>query len=150
MSTPTSMTRVPASARPALKERLGDLRHDLGKYMVFQLRWLPPEPSDADLREALDADLNRTRSGGGRVESAPAIWARLRPGLVGLEALGDGSTVDLGADPDLLAIDSAIDAITGILPRLARAQRPELEAARLAALDAAGATGRLLKRARAL
>ena len=150
MSSPSPLNGVSASALPALKVRLGDLRHDLGKYVVFQLRWLPPEPSEDDLREALEADLARTRSGGGRIESAPAIWARLRLGLVGLEPLIDGSVVELGADADLLAIDAAIATIADTLPRLAQAQRPELERARQAALDAADATRRLLKRARAL
>jgi hypothetical protein len=150
MTTEATLDAVPHTALPALRERLGVLRHDLGKYVVFQIGWLPPDPTDDDLREALLADLVRTRSGGGRIEAAPEIWARIEPGLVGREPLGDGSIVDLGDDLDLATIRVAIATIQRLLPQLDLAPRPILEQARQAALDASGATRRLWKRARAL
>ena len=121
MSAPNTLEGVPSELRAELRERLEGLRHDLGKYVVFQLRWLPPEPSDGELREALEADLARTRSGGGLVESAPQLWARLRPPLVGERPLADGSWVDLSSDPDLVALDRAIAAIQLTLAELASA-----------------------------
>ncbi len=141
---------VPASSQEALRELLGDLRHDLGKYVAFQLRWLPPEPGDEDLREALVADLARTRAAGDDVASAPALWDRFLPALVGQAPLSDGARVSLEGDPDICAIDEAIDIIRATLPELERAPRPELETARAAALEVASATKRLQRRARAL
>jgi hypothetical protein len=144
------LDRIAPSLLPALRQQLADLRHDLGKYVAFQLRWLPPEPSDAELREALAADLGRTRAAGGEVESAPLLWARLRPALVGACALDGGGEVDLRDDPDLIAIDAAISLIAELLPVLQEADRAQLEAGRRAALGVSDATKRLLSRARAL
>ena len=112
-----------------------DAKHDLGKYVAFQLRWLPPQAGAAELLEALRADVLETRRGPGGAESAPAIWARLRPGL---EALGPG-------DPDLAAVDAAVAALAEAAPGIASgcldeaalreaAERARAIAAHLAAL----------------
>lgn len=75
-----------------------DLRHDLGKYIAFETRFLGPEAAEAELRAALRADLYATRRSASGVEGADRIWTRLRP-----EALRD--------DPDV----SAVDALMGQL-----------------------------------
>ncbi len=150
MSDGSTLEAVAPRSRDALLEHLRSLRHDLGKYVAFQLRWLPEQPSDDELREALLADLARTRSAGERVESAPALWARLRAPLVGLEPLADGSRVDLSCDPDLLVIDAAMAVVTPILEQLDGAPRSALDAARRAAMEASSATRSLQKRARSL
>ena len=56
-------------------------RHDLGKYMIFQLRWVGREGPLDDVREALESDLLRTRDGPGGTASAAAIWVELRDPL---------------------------------------------------------------------
>jgi hypothetical protein len=145
-----SLERIDPQLLPALQQQLADLRHDLGKYVAFQLRWLPPEPSDPELREALGADLGRTRCSGEQIESAPALWARLRAPLVAERPLAEGGLVDLSSDPDLLAIDAAIEEIEALLLSISEADRERLEAGRRAALEVSDATKRLLRRARAL
>ena len=66
-------------------EALRKVRHDLGKYVCFQLRWLPGDAGDEELLEALRADVLATRRGPSGTESAVAIWARLRPSVEGLD-----------------------------------------------------------------
>jgi hypothetical protein len=56
-------------------------RHDLGKYMIFQLRWVGREGPLDDVREALESDLLRTRDGPGGTATAAAIWEELRDAL---------------------------------------------------------------------
>ncbi len=150
MSAAGTLEAAPAGCIESLQEQLNALRHDLGKYLVFQLRWLPPEPTDDELREALEADLARTRTSGDLVESGPALWARLRPVLVGERSLLDGSRVDLGQDPDLLVIDRCMLEIQRLLPVLRSAPRTALEGGQRAALEVSSATRRLQKRARSL
>ncbi len=53
-------------------------RHDLGKYMVFQLRWVGRDGQLDDVREALQSDLLRTRDGPKGTVNAAAIWVELR------------------------------------------------------------------------
>lgn len=79
----------------AIWPRLEDLRHDLGKYIAFETRFLGPSASEEDLRSALRSDLLATRRGSRGVESAAQIWTRLRP-------------VDLGDDPDVLKVEEAL------------------------------------------
>jgi hypothetical protein len=143
-----ALGRVPAAALPALVRCLARARHDLGKYVAFQARWLGESPDTDELRAALLADLARTRSAGEAVESAPAVWARLRPALTGSAPLDDGTTADLRGDPDLEQVERGMSAIERALPGLARATHHELTAARAAALDAADALHRLHARAR--
>lgn len=129
----------PTAAREALAERVADLRHDLGKYICFETRFLGPDATDEALRAALRADLLATRRRGAEVETAAALWARLRP-------------AELHGDPDVVAIDDAIRALA-VLDL--RAEAPALDRAgldRAAALarQIADATRRLDARARAL
>lgn len=79
-----------------LVEDLSDLRHDLGKYVVFELRFLGDGPGVEDLRAALRADLLSTRRRGDATETAWAVWARLRPG-------------QLDGDPDVQSIDALVE-----------------------------------------
>ncbi len=56
-----------------LLEALFDLAHDLGKYLRLPLAWLPAEATEAEVREALERALLRTREGAAR-----ALWDRFR------------------------------------------------------------------------
>ena len=89
---------------PALQAAL-DARHDLGKYVSLNLRFLAPEADRAALREALLADLTQTRRGPSADESAPEVWAACRGGL------------PLAA-PEVQQIDAAIQHIQSSLPAL--------------------------------
>lgn len=66
-----------------LAEAAARARHDLGRYVCFQARGLEDDAPADVLREALAADLRRTRSGPGGTEDVAAVWARLRPPLAG-------------------------------------------------------------------
>lgn len=69
----------------SLAEATARAKHDLGKYVAFQLRWLTSDCSDADLLEALQADVLNTRRGPDGSESAMSIWTRLKPELAGAD-----------------------------------------------------------------
>ena len=128
----------PDPARTAsIGEAVARARHDLGKYVAFEIRWLSPDPDPAALRAALRADVAATRREGDRVESAPALWDRLRPSLA---ALGD--------DPDLAAVDAAVEVLRDLLPDLDAAPPERLAQGAAAAYAGADALTRLDRRVR--
>lgn len=145
----TSLVRLPSAGREALAQHVARVRHDLGKYIAFQARWLPAGAGIEELRAALEADLARTRSAAGAVESAPRIWDRLRPALVAGALLEDGSRIDLSGDADLAEVDAGMAIVRATLPELATATAPALEETRAAALRVAEALQRLHARVRA-
>ena len=122
-----------SSALEGLLDPLSDLRHDLGKYIRFETRFVEGEGDVEALRAALKADLLATRRRGDEVEAAATVWARLRPG-------------ELEGDPDLVAIDEAMARIASL--DLDGPEPALREAARRTA-EVAEATRRLLGRARA-
>ena len=87
-----------AAALEALVEQLDAIRHDLGKYIGFETRFLGEDPAEGDLRRALKADLLTTRRDGGSTETAWDLWARLRPSV-------------LDGDPDVVVVDDAVAAL---------------------------------------
>lgn len=70
------------------REAANRVRHDLGKYVHLEARWLDHEASEEELREALAHDLCRTRRGPEGDESCVELWARLRPSVAALD-VGD-------------------------------------------------------------
>jgi hypothetical protein len=58
-------------------------RHDLGKYVSFQARWLGADAPAEALRDALKDDLLRTRKGPDGVVDAASLWRELRVPLEG-------------------------------------------------------------------
>ena len=96
---------------PAVVEMLRRLKHDLGKYVAMQQRWLGPDPSPAALREALANDLLRTRRGPDGEVDAAQVWQGFRSALTGETPLDDGSHLDLRGDPMFQAIDAAMHVI---------------------------------------
>ena len=92
---------------------LADLRHDLGKYIGFESRMRRPQ-----LRKALATDLHATRQHTSKSESCWELWARLRPA-----ALAD--------DPDVVAIDQALEALRIDLEAGRRSRAPGSERARV-------------------
>lgn len=88
-------------------EALAIARHDLGKYIAMNQRWLPDDPSTEMLREALRTDLLKTRSAPSGDEDALGLWQRLRPSLAGydLSALDTHMAAIAKGVPDLEHLD---------------------------------------------
>ena len=86
-----------------LLPQLEDLRHDLGKYIQFEQRFLEEPVAEAALRQALRADLLATRRGAAGSEAAWQVWAQLRP-------------AGLDGDPDVAQIDAGMARLTGFDP----------------------------------
>ena len=127
-----------AEALEMLVEDLSDIRHDLGKYVCFETRFVGVDAPQETLREALQADLHRTRrrrlgDGEEHTETAWALWARIRP-----EVLQD--------DPDVIEIDALIQALSEA--DLAGASESLTQIAQRA-FAVSAATRRLLDRGRA-
>lgn len=115
------------------------LKHDLGKYVAFQVRWLPDEADSEALAAALEADVLHTRRGPGGSLDACTLWRELRPALAGQAPLPEGSIVDLG--DGIAPLDRAMAEVAVVAAALSRGSRdPEvLRAGRKAVLDASEA-----------
>jgi hypothetical protein len=68
----------------ALLDAAQDARHDLGKYICMNQRWLGEQSPLPERMEALQADLLRTQSGPKGDQDAFSLWSRLRPPLEGV------------------------------------------------------------------
>jgi hypothetical protein len=79
------IAEMPAPDLAALLEQVSRLKHDLGKYVRFQGRWLPPDAGLDARREALATDLLHTRRGPDGSVDALQVWADFAPALEGLE-----------------------------------------------------------------
>lgn len=91
--------------RAILAERI---RHDLGKYVVFEVAFCGEDAPPAVLRDALRHDLLETQRGPDGTRSAAALWAGLRAELG-----------PLAAEPAARAVDDAVAAMVERLPALA-------------------------------
>ena len=100
-------------------------RHDLGKYIAFELRWVGDSASPGDLLSALQADVLRTRSANSVDLDAVTVWKGVRGGLAGLS----------GLDADVDAVDEAMDRIERRLAGL-RAGTLDIEELQACAADA--------------
>lgn len=122
---------LPAQALRRVLPVLEDLRHDLGKYVCFETRFTGLDADLPALRAALQADLRATRRRGAEVETAWALWARLRPAV-----REDGMLAD---DPDVHELELAV-------ARLAAADLDGDRAALLAAAAQAEQVRQLTRR----
>jgi hypothetical protein len=104
--------------RGALGEYVARIKHDLGKYVAFRIRWVGSDAPLGERREAVAADLLSTRRGPEGERDAASLWREFRRALVGEEALPDGSRVDLSADPAVVEIDLALQRIAAITAAL--------------------------------
>lgn len=101
----------------SLLEAAARARHDLGKYVAFQVRWTGADGPLDELRAALVADLRETHRGPDGTEAAAVIWRSLRPALVeaGVDAI-DARVAELEARAERLeAMDEAELRRTAIL-----------------------------------
>ncbi len=79
------IAEMPALDLAALLEHTRRLKHDLGKYVRFQGRWLAPDAGLDARREALAADLLHTRRGPDGSVDALEVWDDFREGLEGVD-----------------------------------------------------------------
>ena len=77
------------------------IKHDLGRYICFERRFVEDSEDIGELRRALRSDIHKTRRSGDESETCWDIWNRLRPNV-------------LNEDPDILVIDRAIEDIMSI------------------------------------
>lgn len=128
-------------AELSLVEHVRRLRHDLGKYVSLQVRWLGEAPSPDALRQALCEDLLRTRRGPAGARSAPEVWGDFRERLLR----------ELPSDPHVQAIEADAQAIEALLPALVSgdASGAMVEEGARAAARISAATRALLQRVQA-
>lgn len=141
--------RLPPAERRAAHALLSRLKHDLGKYVAFQQRWLGDDPDPTELLDALRADLLATRRGPEGEVSAVDVWGAARPALLG-ERPVDGIHVDLRHDADVVELTAQVSELESWMPEL-RGDAPSaacLERCRALALNIADACRRLERRAR--
>ncbi|MBM4392246.1 MAG: hypothetical protein FJ090_14090 [Deltaproteobacteria bacterium] len=115
------------------REAAERVRHDLGKYVHLEARWLDEDATTAELREALVNDLRRTRRGPDGEIDCCTLWERLRPAV---------AVLDLGA------IDAVAVALQADLPRLEALDRSGLLAVAARARLLAEACRRLVDQVR--
>lgn len=113
------LSRPPEQLRP-LAEHLGRLKHDLGKYICFRQRWLPPEADEAARYEALRADLMQTRSGPAGSMDARQVWNEFAPWF---------EEQRLDEEPDGAALVAALHRLWPVLDALDAGERVDLAAA---------------------
>jgi hypothetical protein len=101
-----------------LIELVGRLKHDLGKYVAFQIRWLPPDASHEDRVQALRRDLLHTRSGPQGTVGALSVWREFEGVLIGKLPLPSGALADLVDDPGLDQIRNSMRSLAGLIPAL--------------------------------
>ena len=101
-----------------LTEVVARLKHDLGKYVAFQIRWLPPDASSTDRLAALQRDLLQTRSGPNGIVDAVTVWAEFEGLLTGAEPLPSGEVADLREEPSLRRIQHHMASLSDLLPAL--------------------------------
>ena len=97
-----------------LLELLEDLEHDLGKYLRLPFSMLSSGADDAQLREALERSLLRTRGAGGCYTPAAQIWSEARAALC--VTLASGQTLPPRYGHLTSAVDRALawrDALQG-------------------------------------
>ncbi len=132
-----------------LLDQVRRLKHDLGKYISLNTRWLPADARPQALREALRCDLLETRKADHRLENAWQIWERL--GLPLLEAgtiAGDESVARWQSllEPELARVATHMESIRQLIPLLDMASPGQLRRGAQAAIAVSRLLARLQKR----
>lgn len=94
-----------ARPSPASAVHAAQIKHDLGKYIAFQIRWVDASAPLDERREALSADLLATRRGPEGTRDAVSVWAEIRGPVAG--------------EPESSEIDARMARIAALLPALA-------------------------------
>jgi hypothetical protein len=139
-------TELDAATRTDLVAHLARVRHDLGRYVALQQRWLGDDATAEARAEALAADLLATRRGPEGTTDAVTVWADLRPPLVGEAPLPGGAMVDLTGDADLERLDAAMRDVARAIEGLRAADASVVERGAAAAVEVAAACDALWRR----
>ncbi len=75
-------------------EHAARAKHDLGKYVAMQTRWLPEDAPAGELRAALMTDVLTTRRSDALTLSAPELWHVLRPPLAAALTAAELAPID--------------------------------------------------------
>lgn len=140
--------RIDVEVRRALRDHAARIKHDLGKYVAFQARWLDEGADPEDLREALAADLLATRRGPEGSVDVLTVWAGFRAPLVGEALLEDTHHIDLSASEPFRTLDAAVSALAPAVDALRADEEIDLARTRAAALAVAEACKHFLDFAR--
>jgi hypothetical protein len=108
------LSAATAEELAALDAFLGRMKHDLGKYVSLQMRWLAEEASLEDRERALKADLLATRRGPQGTQDALSVYREFRPVLMGDEPLSAGIVMNLSAHPMVVSLDAAMEEVARI------------------------------------
>lgn len=65
----------------SLADAAARARHDLGRYVAMQVRWVGVDGPPGELREALVLDLRHTRRDPEGDQGVAEVWAACRPAL---------------------------------------------------------------------
>ncbi len=124
-----AVDRLQGPERQALLVHVGRLKHDLGKYIAFQIRWLDPAATAEQRRSALISDVLSTRRSRDRTDDAATVWREFRSGLTGQTPLDGGVFVDCSKDPWFIELDEAMARLETGMPALSsgRAGDDEVE-----------------------
>lgn len=109
---------LPAASRAPVEALLGRLKHDLGKYVSLQARWLAPDADRDARRDALTADLLRTRRGPDGHEGAHGVWGPFFEVLRGESEVAPGIVVVLVDDPDVARVTDAMERLAPVASAL--------------------------------
>jgi hypothetical protein len=112
------LLELDATHRAAVLDHVSRLKHDLGKYVSLQVRWLEPGAELQERTEALRADLLSTRRGPSGEQDAVSLWEGFRPGLVGEADLAGGCRVDLTGNAELERIEAAMAVVRAVVAEL--------------------------------
>ena len=141
----TEQVPNPSTAVDDLCDLTARLKHDLGKYIAFQSRWLDGDSGVSDLRAALVADLLETHRGPDGSRSALEIWNQQRVHIEPLlcDVLGED-------DADWHEISAGMSHVERALPHLESADAAALGEAQSAAKAVSDGIARLHRRVRKL
>lgn len=143
--------KLAASDREALLELIARLKHDLGKYIAFQIRWVEDSDPFAERRRALEADLLETRRGPSGTVDAFEVWQEFRPFLFGqVPVPGRSIATDLSQEAEIMTISNAMRVISDVIDVLRDGTVSERDVRRgsAAALEVSEACRTLLRRMR--
>ena len=118
-----SIDRLRTDHALALLGVIGRIKHDLGKYIALQQRWVGEQASVCDRRAAAQADLLSTRRGPNGRQDAATVWA-------GFEAaLAAEGLPDVSDDEDIAEIRAAMSVIADVIDALRSGTDGEIELA---------------------
>lgn len=91
--------------RAALLLLCDRIKHDIGRYVTLQQRWLASDATDDERVEAIIADVLHTRRDELGSTDVVALWRGHAPALLGKIALS-ARPVDLSADHDVASLEA--------------------------------------------